>query len=394
MRILWLNPWFGNYRVPVYRYLKEFSHDNFHLIYGKYSLSESLCNKLTETLGDKAIGIDNSKRLVIGSEKSDMANGCIRIPLPTGVYGAIKRVKPDVIIVDGFFQWAPIALWYCKLHNIPLIIDYERTKHIERNSPWWRTWYRKLFGKFVNGFIVNGSLTIEYLKELKLENKSVISGAMSADSYGLKKAVASVSDDQIKCLRRNLNITKGMTFIFIGQLVERKGIKELILAWINHQQKYPEDNLLVLGKGVLHEELTMIVKSNNLNVNILGQIPYDEIAPYYAVADVMVMPTLEDNWCLVVPEGMACGLPILCSEFNGGHPELVKDGENGYVFNPLNPESITMALTKIHSDNLSKMSSKSIEIESEYTPDKAASNILKCCQIVTGTQDKSIWELL
>ena len=70
MKILWLNPWFGNYRVPVYRYLKEYSNDNFYLIYGSYSLSESLCNKLEQTLGDKAIAIDNSKRIVIGSEKA------------------------------------------------------------------------------------------------------------------------------------------------------------------------------------------------------------------------------------------------------------------------------------------------------------------------------------
>lgn len=383
MKILWLNPWFGNYRVPVYRYLKEYSNDNFYLIYGSYSLSESLCNKLEQTLGDKAIAIDNSKRIVIGSEKSDMANGCIRIPISSGVYGEIKKIKPDVIIVDGFFQWAPIAMAYCKIHGIPMIIDYERTCHVERNSPKWRTFYRKMFGKLVKGFVVNGSLTVDYLKYLGLGNKVIVPGAMAADSYGLKSSVLAVTEDEKSKLKNSLNLKHGLIYIFVGQLVERKGVAEMLQAWKEHQQSYQEDNLLILGKGVLHEELKSIIEKNKLNVHLLGQIPYDEIAPYYAISDVMVMPTLEDNWSLVVPEGMACGLPILCSIYNGGYPELVHEGENGFTFDPLSQSSFVRALNSMHESDLDSMGAKSIEIESGFTPDKAAANILKCCKIIT-----------
>lgn len=380
MKVLWLNPWFGNYRVPVYKYLKELTSDNFYLIYGKYSLSDSLCAKLNQTLGKKAIAIDNSRRIVIGSEKSDMANGCIRIPIPSGIYGSIKKVDPDIVIVDGFFQWAPVAMVYCILHRIPLIIDYERTCHVERNSPWWRTFYRKMFGKLANGFVVNGSLTVEYLKSIGLGNKVIVPGAMSADSYGLKSAVAAVTDGEKSALKRKLNLNNGLTYIFVGQLVERKGVTQMLEAWKEHQQSFPKDNLLMLGKGVLHDELKSVINNDNLNVHLLGQIPYDEIAPYYAISDVMVMPTLEDNWSLVVPEGMACGLPILCSIYNGGHPELVQDGENGLTFDPLSQSSFVNALDSVHRANLNKMSIKSIEIESNFTPDKAAASIMRCCQ--------------
>lgn len=383
MKVLWLNPWFGNYRVPVYKYLKELTNDNFYLIYGTYSLSDSLCAKLENVLGEKAIPIDNSKRLVIGSEKSDMANACIRIPLPNGVYRKIKEVKPDVVIVDGFFQWCPIAMLYCKIHNIPLIIDYERTAHVERNSPWWRTLYRKLVGKLTSGFVVNGSLTVEYLNILGLEKKTIIPGAMAADSYGLKSAVKSVTESQKDALRSKLGIDIGLTYIFIGQLVERKGVQELVDAWKIHQSKFPNDHLLMLGKGVLREDLDNKIKKNNLKVHLLGQIPYDEISKYLAISDVMVMPTLEDNWSLVVPEAMACGLPILCSIYNGGYPELIHSGKNGYVFNPLDSDEFVNVLEKIHNSDLQQMSAESIMIESQFTPDKAAANILKCCKIVS-----------
>ncbi len=379
MKILWVNPWFGNYRVPVYKYLKEYTQDNFYLIYGTYSLSESLCQKLSDTLGDKAIPIDNSKRITIGDGSSSLANTCISIPIPNGVYGHISKIKPDIIICDGFFQWGPVCMAYCKLHNIPLVIDYERTAHVERNSKWWRTLYRKLFGKMTAGFVVNGSLTVEYLNQLGLGHKPIATGAMAADSFGLKNAVCSVDDSTKEALSKKLSLADGMTYLFIGQLVERKGVRQLLNAWEKHSTKYPSDNLLILGEGVLEDELRKTIQSKNLRINLMGQIPYDEIAPYYAISDVMLMPTLEDNWSLVIPEAMACGLPVLCAVYNGGCPELVKDGINGYQFDPLNEASFLKALEDIHSADLKSMSRASIEIEQNYTPDKAAMRIFELC---------------
>ena len=91
------------------------------------------------------------------------------------------------------------------------------------------------------------------------------------------------------------------------------------------------------------------------------------------------MPTLEDNWCLVIPEAMACSKPVACSIYNGGYYELVKDGINGYSFDPLNENSILNVLTKFHTADLQSMASKSKEIESNFTPDKAAKRIYNAC---------------
>ena len=59
------------------------------------------------------------------------------------------------------------------------------------------------------------------------------------------------------------------------------------------------------------------------------------------------MPTWQDNWSLVVPDAMACGLRVLCSKFNGGWPELAHEDENGYVFSPLVQENFVSTLTRI-----------------------------------------------
>ena len=71
---------------------------------------------------------------------------------------------------------------------------------------------------------------------------------------------------------------------------------------------------------------------------------------------------------------MACGLPIACSIYNGCHPELVKNGENGITFDPLKNESIIDTLAYFHNKNRREMGGKSVLIEKEYNPEKTADN--------------------
>jgi len=118
-------------------------------------------------------------------------------------------------------------------------------------------------------------------------------------------------------------------------------------------------------------------------VHLVGDVDYDQIATYYASADIFVMPTLEDNWSLVVPEAMACGLPVICSIYNGCWPELVQEGRNGWVFDPLKPDSIVQTLTKALSsmEDLQQMGSESRAIVANHTPEHAAEAIWAACNI-------------
>jgi len=127
----------------------------------------------------------------------------------------------------------------------------------------------------------------------------------------------------------------------------------------------------------------MCSQRNLTGVRFVGSVDYDNIAQYYAAADIFIMPTLEDNWSLVVPEAMACGLPILCSKYNGCWPELVHDGINGWVFDPLKPDDIMRVLEWCieHSEDLKSMGEKSGQIVARLTPETAAKSILDACNI-------------
>ena len=100
------------------------------------------------------------------------------------------------------------------------------------------------------------------------------------------------------------------------------------------------------------------------------------IYKYYRISYVFIIPTLEDNWSLVVPEAMACGLPIACSIYNGCYPELVKQNINGRTFDPLVEESIIETLAYFHTKDLKRMGEQSVEIEKAYNPENTADNII------------------
>lgn len=382
MKILWISPWFGNYRIPVYEYLNKLSKGNFYIICSEENTSDLVREKLKASLGEHAIIMSGEKRTTMGNEESDFANSALVIKRQPGLYKKVKEVKPDVVITEGFGGWAPAGIRYAVLHRKKLCMFYERTAYVERNSPQWRSWYRRIVGMPVDHFLINGTLTEQYLNEgLHFKHTPKVKGCMCADSFGLAEAVKTVTDADKQVLSKELNLKGGLTYLFVGQMVERKGIEQLLDAWTAHIEKHPDDNLIVIGKGILLDKMKEQYDSCS-SVHILGAVNYDLLYRYYALCDVFIMPTLEDNWCLVIPEAMACGKPVASSIYNGGHYELVQNGVNGYNFDSLKKEEILDTLDKFHGADLEAMGKKSVEIESNFTPDKAAQRIFDACKCV------------
>lgn len=374
MKILWVNSSFLDYRIPVYKRLNELSGGNFYIVYSRTMVPERIPQKIEAAIGNHAIAIDD-KQLCIG--KSDtLANKNLKIPRPSGLYKVIKEVNPDIIIGEGFFQWTPFALRYSITHCKPLFIGYERTKWTERDCPKWRALYRKVVDKFTRGYLCNGVLTKEYLMdELKVSEKKITTGTMSADSEGLAKASLSISPEERAAFKHSLGLhEEGITYLYSGYLIPRKGVDYLLQAWMKHIQTYPKDQLLLVGGGELQESLSKTYGGEK-SIHFMGTVVYDTIYRYYNAADVFVIPTLEDNWSLVVPEAMACGLPVACSVYNGCYPELVHEGENGALFDPLDVKSTVKALDYFHHVDLEQQGARSIEIEKQYNTERVAQNI-------------------
>lgn len=377
MKIIWLNRAPGNYRIPVFKKINELTKGGFYMLYSKNAARKDVDEEMKAALGENAVALENEKVFIIGNPQSDFANSHLRIPYQKGLLKTIDKINPDVIIADGFFQWAFAALLKSKGRKV--CIFYERTAHTERNAPKWRVWYRKLAGKLVDGFIINGSETRKYLESTGFGHYPKVEGCMVADVAMLQNKVQTCPAEIKEEIRTKYCPSgKGLIYIYIGQIVERKGVKQLLEAWERHSHTYSNDALLILGEGIQREDLEK--KFNHCkNIHFLGGIPYQEMFKYYASCDVVLMPTLEDNWSLVVPEAMACSLPVATTIYNGNHKELIKEGINGYAFDALNKDNFVETLSKFHNVNLTSFGEESYKIIQDYTPEIAGEKIYTFC---------------
>lgn len=384
MKVLYCNPVFFEYRLPFYKELLRLFKGNFYVMYSPMRMricgKKTFANKVKEELGYNALPLFSDHVFDTYSKgfdrMPDIERGK-RIPFTFGLMRAIHKVKPDVLITEGYFQWTPLVLLYGILFNVPVYMGYERTLHTERNTGKIKIAQRKLFNSFLQGFFANGIETKQYIQSLGVPSDKIHIGGMSADADFLRKGIASMDADARQLFKNQLQDNKdGLIFLFVGQIVERKGIKPLLAAWQKHARQYPNDILLLVGSGnQLDECKTEYV--NERSIKLLGRVDYTEIYKYYAIADVFINPTIEDNWSLVIPEAMACGLPVTTSIYNGCHTELVKEGKNGITFDTFDQASIIRALDYFHHQDLVKMGKCSVELEKEFDTEHCAYRVYK-----------------
>ena len=383
MKVVWVARSFLDYRVPVY---KEFSMrvgGELTVVYNADYVPERCCAKVEQTLGCRARGLRGELAFRFGA-RDGFANKGVRIPLQRGLVRAILDEEPDVLISEGFFQWTYAALWLRATRGIPHVMCYERTIHTERNAQWYRTAYRKWAMRWIDVICCNGRLSGEYTQSLGFPQDRIIYGNMVADVQKFADEARLVTRQQIEKVRSALRVS-GTLFVYVGQLIPRKGMLQFLKAWraLCQDVDQAECALLLIGDGVQKAECQAYCGSEGIgNVRFKGAVNYDCLPGYYRCADVFVIPTLEDNWALVVPEAMACGLPIMCSKYNGCWPEFVQPA-NGWVFDPLDVQDTIRVLRECldHRSVLADMGKASKAIVNNYTAKQTADAILRGCRL-------------
>jgi glycosyltransferase involved in cell wall biosynthesis len=121
--------------------------------------------------------------------------------------------------------------------------------------------------------------------------------------------------------------------IYVGQLVERKGLDLLLQAMAAVRYEGDELSLAIVGDGERRGSLQDQAAALGLTerVHFEGVIPSSQVLDRIAQADMLALPSRWDGWGLVVNESLMVGVPVLVSD-RCGAADLVRDGRNGYVF--------------------------------------------------------------
>jgi len=383
MHVTYVARSFLDYRVPVFAALDELTGGRLCVVFSQDYVPKRVSSKVTGVLGTRAIGLSGEWQL--GHHDNALyANSTVAFQYQPELLKTIRRCRPDVLIGDGFFKWTLPSTFYKVMHGTPLVICYERTFHTERKAQWYRTASRRLVVRVTDAVCCSGRLCGEYTRSLGFPADRITYGHQVADVKTLLERSGQVAEQQIQERRSDLHL-RGIVFLYVGRLIPLKGVMQLLEAWriFSREAGNARCSLLIVGGGPQEAECRAYCIENDLdNVRMVGPIDYDMLPIYYRSSDVFVMPTLEDNWSLVVPEAMACGLPILCSKYNGCWPELVRP-ENGWVFDPLDISDTVniLALCLSKRELLQSMGEASRHIVENHTASQAANAIMEACSI-------------
>ena len=301
--------------------------------------------------------------------------------LPLGIVNRLLRFKPHVIFSNSFGVWTVLALLLKPVGKWRVIIAYEGSSPgVDYRNSTARLAVRRAMVQAADACITNSQAGKAYLIEvLKAKAERVF-----AQPYEIPDPKALL--ERTEATRVSILQSQQPIFLFVGSVDSRKGLHLLLEACaILKKQACHDYTLLVVGDGPQRQELEGFCQNHDLaeRVKWLGRLDYGELGVFFRGADVFVLPTLEDTWGVVVLEAMVLGKPVLCSKWAGA-AEIVVDGENGYIFDPYNPEAIAEIMHRFirQADLITLMGRKSQHLMTQYTPEAAGRFLAKAASSV------------
>ncbi|MDR3063608.1 MAG: glycosyltransferase family 4 protein [Methanobrevibacter sp.] len=184
------------------------------------------------------------------------------------------------------------------------------------------------------------SVDIDKFKEFDHDSENTIEPKNISEKRDINNIGNNVSN-----IKKEMNIINNFpTIIFVGNLVNAKNLFTLLNA---KKLMKNESNLLIVGDGLLSNELKKTVAKNKIKNVIFTGIRKDveKIIPY---SDMLILPSFSESFGLVLLEGLACGKPVIGSNI-GGIREIITD-DVGILIDPNNPQEMANAMDLIIED--------------------------------------------
>ncbi len=134
--------------------------------------------------------------------------------------------------------------------------------------------------------------------------------------------------------------------LYSGRFVRRKGVEILLKAWKEASRNRSNSKLLLLGEGPLLNEMKGLTKRIGLteSVQFMGHV--SNVVEFLHMADIFVLPSLQEGMPNALLEAMACGLPVIGTRI-GGVVDIIDDRKNGILIEPGNVKSLARALGEL-----------------------------------------------
>lgn len=273
-----------------------------------------------------------------------------RCPDRAGLIEELDRLRPSALVCVGYSDTEihTAILWALK-RRVPLVTCSDSTYDDEQRTRLKEYLKRKIVTTF-DAAIVAGTKAREYLAHLGIEDARQFMPWDVVDNAYFSRGAAAARQDAVGA-RRKLRLPTSY-FLCVARFVPKKNLETLILAFAQFHQLPAARagfSLVLSGSGPLEPALRRLVAENGLDdhVTFVGFLQYPDLPACYALSSALVLPSLSDQWGLVVNEAMACGVPVVVSSACGCAPDLVRNGETGWTFAPRDVQELAGRLATV-----------------------------------------------
>lgn len=290
-----------------------------------------------------------------------------------------------------------IAYLFSKILRKPLFVVVETWRQPKHNGILYRL-YQRIGDCLLHNskmIFVHGSVQKQYLlqKGVKPSNIKHLP-FLSAD-------LSKVASDA-KTIRAKYKLLDRVVILYLGRIIPRKGLEELILAFRKIKEEVPDVFLLIAGsadgpekaEGIKYEQRCKTLANDIAPNEILftGTIKPDDSHLFFAAADLFVHPhnTYQDQdegWGLVLNEAASMGLPIIATDRVGSAYDLIKTGVNGFIVKSGSVEELS---EKIRELLLDKKKLHSFSINSRMIFETFHQEHLIVDRILEAMEDSSV----
>jgi teichuronic acid biosynthesis glycosyltransferase TuaC len=152
--------------------------------------------------------------------------------------------------------------------------------------------------------------------------------------------------------RERLGIdSRAKVIVFLGAIARRKGVHELLSAFVSLAKREMNTHLIYIGSGPELGGLVEEARSAGIahRVHFAAQPSHADVPRWLSTGDVFALPSYEEGLPLALLEAMSCGLPAVATRV-GGIPEVVTEGETGVLVRPKQVEPLAQALRYVLAD--------------------------------------------
>lgn len=280
-------------------------------------------------------------------------------PNPFTDLGAVIRIsklfatlEPDIIHIHGHMAaMVGISAQRLKARRTPVVVSvhnypsYQGAGNLKRAIG--STAQRFLARRASRMIAVSEDIRQNMIQEEGIDPEKIVTVHNGIDLSDLPKPPEKSAIEEIKEL---YGIGKTEKIIgAIGRLVAFKGFSTLVAAAEELSEMRDGFKVVIAGRGPEEENLKTQIK--NLGIEDLIVMPgfVDDTAPYFAMSDVFVVPSILEPFGLIVLQAIAAGRPVIGADA-GGIPEIIRDGETGVLVPAENPVALASAIDKLLDD--------------------------------------------